>query len=70
MPVSLLFAEEARKKLEALGKKHPGLGIDDDTFRNSERAYEEATKRMVNGAQYSKKLIQEHLNSIAEYDGD
>ena len=61
---------EAREKLKELGKKHPGLGINEDTFRNSERAYKEATKRMVNGAQYNKKLMQEHLNSIAEYDGD
>lgn len=59
--------EEAKEKLMELNRKHPGLGINSETFERSSRAFLDASKRMVNGVQYSKKLEQEMLDNIAAY---
>jgi len=59
--------EEAKEKLMELNRKHPGLGINAETFERSSRAFLDASKRMVNGVQYSKKLEQEMLDNIAAY---
>jgi hypothetical protein len=59
--------DEYKEKLRELNRKHPGLGINEETFERSRRAFKESTKRMVNGVQYSKKLEQEMLDNIAAY---
>ena len=50
-----------------LNRKHPGLGINAETFKRSSRAFKESSDRMKNGVQYSKKLEQEMLDNIAAY---
>jgi hypothetical protein len=59
--------EEAKEKLMELNRKHPGLGINAETFERSSRAFLDASNRMKNGVQYSKKLEQEMLDNIAAY---
>jgi len=59
--------DEYKEKLRELNRKHPGLGINEETFERSRRAFKESTSRMVNGVQYNKKLEQELLENIAAY---
>ena len=62
--------EEARDELLQLGAKHRGLGITpstiNETLEKSKKQYDRATKEMVHGVQYSKKMRKEILNDIAE----
>jgi hypothetical protein len=60
--------DEYKEKLLELNDKHPGLGINSETFERSRRAFKESSDRMKNGVQYSKKLEQEMLDNIAAYD--
>ena len=59
--------DEAKEELKELNKKHPGLGITEDTFISSAEAFKQATKEMVNGVRYNKKLSKERLADAAEY---
>ena len=60
--------DEYKEELIKLNDKHPGLGVNSETFERSSRAFLETSKRMRNGVQYSKKLEQEMLDNIAAYD--
>ena len=63
--------EEARQELIELGAKHPGLGINPGTVRNdlekSKKQYDRATKEMIHGVRYSKKMLGEIKQDMAEY---
>jgi hypothetical protein len=61
-------AKEYKDELLELNRKHPDLGISEDTFQRSERAFKEATKRTVNGVQFSQKLYDQMMRNAAEYD--
>ena len=61
-------ANEYKEKLFELNKKHPDLKISEDTFQRSERAFKAATKRTVNGVQFSQKLYDEMMRNAAEYE--
>jgi hypothetical protein len=61
-------AAEHKQELLELNKKHPKLEITADTFERSERAFKAATKRTVNGVQFSQKLYDEMMKNAAEYD--
>jgi len=61
-------ANEYKEKLFELNKKHPDLKISQDTFERSERAFKAATKRTVNGVQFSQKLYDEMMRNAAEYE--
>jgi hypothetical protein len=58
---------KAKEELKELNKKHPGLGITEDTFISSAESFKQATKEMVNGVRYNKKLSKERLADAAEY---
>ncbi len=64
--------EEFKQDLLDLGAKHPGLGINAGTINSvidrSMKAQERATKEMVNGVRYSKKMLKELQADAAEYD--
>ena len=64
--------EEARDKLIELGEKHPGLGINGGTItqdlEKSKKQFDRATKEMVNGVRYSKKMLKELQADAAEYE--
>ena len=62
-------ANEYKQRLKDLNAKHPALGITEDTFEASATAFEAATKRTVNGVQFSQKLYNEMMQNAAEYDG-
>jgi hypothetical protein len=63
---------DAREKLVELGTKHPGLGLNAGTIteilENSRRQYNQATKEMVHGVRYSKKMLSELKSRSTEYD--
>ena len=63
---------EARDKLIELGEKHPGLGINAGTITHdlekSKKQFDRATKEMVNGVRYSKKMLKELQADAAEYE--
>ena len=63
--------EDARDKLIELGDKHPGLGINGATIsevlEKSKVQYDRATKEMVNGVRYSKKMLKELQADADEY---
>jgi len=61
-------AAKYKQKLKDLNTKHPDLGITEDTFEQSQRAFEAATKRTVKGVQFSQKLYNEMMRNAAEYD--
>jgi hypothetical protein len=61
-------AKEYKDELFELNRKHPDLGISEDTFQRSERAFEAATKRTVNGVQFSQKLYDQMMRNAAEYE--
>jgi len=61
-------AAKYKQKLKDLNAKHPDLGITEDTFDASQRAFEAATKRTVKGVQFSQKLYDEMMRNAAEYD--
>jgi hypothetical protein len=61
-------ANEYKEDLFELNKKHPDLKISEDTFERSERAFKAATKRTVNGVQFSQKLYDEMMRNAAEYE--
>ena len=62
---------EARDKLIELGEKHPGLGVNAGTITSdlekSKKQFDRATKEMVNGVRYSKKMLKELQADAAEY---
>jgi len=62
---------DAREDLIKLGEKHPGLDINPGTITSelekSKKQYDRATKEMVNGVRYSKKMLQELKADAAEY---
>jgi len=62
---------EARDKLIELGEKHPGLGVNAGTITSdlekSKKQFDRATKEMVNGVRYSKKMLKELKADAAEY---
>ena len=64
--------DEARNDLIELGEKHPGLGINPGTItqdlQKSKKQFDRATKEMVNGVRYSKKMLKELKEDAAEYD--
>ena len=64
--------DEARDKLIELGEKHPGLGINPGTItqdlQKSKKQFDRATKEMVNGVRYSKKMLKELKEDAAEYE--
>ena len=64
--------QEYKAELLELGAKHPGLGITPATINEvidrSMKAQERATKEMVNGVRYSKKMLKELQADAAEYD--
>jgi hypothetical protein len=62
-------ANKYKDKLKELNAKHPKLEINDNTFEASERAFKAASKRTVNGVQFSQKLYDEMMQRAAEYDG-
>jgi len=63
---------EARDKLIELGEKHPGLGVNAGTItadlEKSKKQFDRATKEMVNGVRYSKKMLKELKADAAEYE--
>ena len=63
--------DEARDKLIELGEKHPGLGINAGTItqdlEKSKKQFDRATKEMVNGVRYSKKMLKELQADATEY---
>lgn len=63
---------DARDKLLEIGLKHPGLGITPGTITDilsrSMKAQERATKEMVHGVRYSKKMLKEIQADMAEYE--
>jgi hypothetical protein len=63
---------DAKEKLVELGAKHPGLGLNAGTINgileNSRKQYSQATKEMVHGVRYSKKMLKELQSDAAEYD--
>ena len=61
-------AKEYKEDLLELNKKHPDLKISEDTFQRSQRAFKAATKRTVNGVQFSQKLYDEMMRNAAEYE--
>lgn len=62
---------EVRDELIELGDKHPGLGINAGTITSdlekSKKQFDRATKEMVNGVRYSKKMLKELQADAAEY---
>ena len=56
-----------------LGEKHKGLGINAGTINQdlekSKKQYDRATKEMVHGVRYSKKMLKEVQSDMREYDG-
>jgi len=64
--------QEYKAELLELGAKHPGLGITPATINEvidrSMKAQERATREMVNGVRYSKKMLKELQADAAEYD--
>jgi hypothetical protein len=64
--------QEYKAELLELGAKHPGLGITPATINEvidrSIKAQERATKEMVNGVRYSKKMLKELQADAAEYE--
>jgi hypothetical protein len=64
--------QDARDKLLELGAKHPGLGLNAGTINgileDSKKQYDRATKEMVHGVRYSKKMLGELKSRSAEYD--
>jgi hypothetical protein len=64
--------EEAKQKLLELGAKHPTLGINPvtirDTIDRSIAAQKRATKEMINGVRYSPKMLKEIKKDLAEYE--
>ena len=63
--------QEYKDELLALGAKHPGLDINsatiDEVLDRSMKAQERATKEMVHGVRYSKKMRKEIEADAAEY---
>jgi hypothetical protein len=63
---------EAQNELITLGEKHPGLGINAGTItrdlEKSKKQFDRATKEMVNGVRYSKKMLKELQADAAEYE--
>ena len=63
---------DARDELLKLGAKHPGLGLNTGTInealQDSADAYNKATKEMVHGVRFSKKMAKELKADSAEYD--
>jgi hypothetical protein len=63
---------DARDELLKLGAKHPGLGLNEGTInealQDSADAYNRATKEMVHGVRFSKKMAKELKADSAEYD--
>ena len=63
---------EVRDELIELGDKHPGLGINagtiTSTLEKSKKQFDRATKEMVNGVRYSKKMLKELQADAAEYE--
>lgn len=63
--------DETRDELIELGEKHPGLGINAGTITSSleksKKQFDRATKEMVNGVRYSKKMLKELQADAAEY---
>jgi hypothetical protein len=62
-------AAEYKQELKDLNTKHPDLGITEDTFEASERAFKAATKRTVHGVQFSQKLYDKMMRDASEYEG-
>jgi hypothetical protein len=64
---------DAREDLLKLGDKHPGLGINPGTIQGilykSQKQFDKATKEMVNGVRYSKKMLAEIQQDMREFDG-
>jgi hypothetical protein len=64
--------EEAKDDLIKLGEKHPGLGVNAGTITSdlekSKKQFDRATKEMVNGVRYSKKMLKELKADAAEYE--
>jgi len=63
-------AQEALKKLQELGQKHPGLRITGGTIRDSMRQHARTSATMYHGITLSKGMRAELLDDAAEYDGD
>jgi hypothetical protein len=63
-------ANEAMKKLQELGKKHPGLRITGETIRDSMRQHARQSATMYHGISLSRGMRAELLADAAEYDGD
>jgi len=63
---------DARDELLKLGAKHPGLGLNagtiNEALQDSADAYNRATKEMVHGVRFSKKMAKELKADSAEYD--
>jgi hypothetical protein len=63
---------DARDELLKLGAKHPGLGLNagtiNEALQDSADAYNKATKEMVHGVRFSKKMAKELKADSAEYD--
>ena len=63
---------EAKDELIELGDKHPGLGINAGTITSdlekSKKQFNRATKEMVNGVRYSKRMLKELQADAAEYE--
>lgn len=63
--------QEARDGLLELGEKHKGLGINAGTINSdlekSKKQYDRATREMVHGVRYSKKMKAELLQDSEEY---
>jgi hypothetical protein len=61
---------EAMKKLQELGKKHPGLRITGETIRDSMRQHARQSATMYHGISLSRGMRSELLADAAEYDSD
>ena len=64
---------KAREDLLKIGEKHPGLGINGGTVTGilyrSQKEFDKATKEMVHGVRYSKKMLKEVQQDMREFDG-
>jgi len=64
--------QNMREKLVDVGNKHTGLGINAGTvseiLSRSKTEFDKATKEMVHGVRYSKKMLKEIKSDSAEYE--
>ena len=64
--------QDMREKLVDVGNKHTGLGINAGTvseiLSRSKTEFDKATKEMVHGVRYSKKMLKEIKSDSAEYE--